>query len=1256
MAQTIDISTSTIVIRPSKAVKFDNMMGGNAKTQKNVSFSQKEYANVAKTVVLVGQSLKKLNVNVRDIKKLLAEDKKLQIARDKQEKIKTQRQLREARERKLEARNNQSLAKAGKATAGALNKGAAGAKGLLGALMNSPVGGLFTIASGVIGASAIRKLLDSNLVSRVISSFVGAVASIVDSIGKIPTSTLDKIGLNLGKFITFVGNFIGGAIGRAFKLIDSIPQETFDKFGKAISKFANFVAGFVSDRFGDVIKGLDKIIDKDGNLKFDFGGIIQLLTGVGGLAVTYRYLKNPGKVVTDLGNVLGFFGRMFGGPAGAAAQKLLGMKPGGRMGRDLGTRGNPMHVYVVNQGGGGGGGLDDLLGGGPGIRPQRRFSAPRGGGINSGGNFLSRLMKGGKNQVLARPGSIINESTGRATRMLGGNRQSSVMNALKNAGVSNANRARVLSGMLDQGVAQKIAASGGPRWLQNLRGLGSMGMNLGRGVLSSAKSFGGNLLAGAMTLSGNAMDLAKGVGGSFKSLGGKAVSGISGSLQSLGKGIQNLNPMQALEQIRGGVSTKLDEIMKAEPLINTIKNLKDPKKIKSLVSTVGSKAKPALTAVKNARKALGPFKIPGVDVLIGTLAAVAEIATGGNAGNAILGALGGVLGAAAGTSIGTPGGPPGMFIGALAGGSLGEVAGRALARTLAGILPPGVVNYTGLNGSPLFTDGSAPADPAAVKKARGGKIFGGRPTGDSVPAYLERGEYVLNRKAVSAIGPSNLDAMNFGMFPRFQTGGKVSRQEGWDKFTQWGKEKGAKYPQLVSAQWALESGWGSALSAKNNFFGIKATSSESSANHRTREVVNGKSVYVNANFKNFDTPQDAVDHLVTQWYKNYKSYKGVNNAGSPNEAAAMLKQQGYATDPSYPQKLIELMQSKGVSSGPAYISGDGNSTSGSSAEPNRSGGFMSNLVGFMQRGGRAGGGRMPDDGKKTANTSGSTTPSAGDMNAEGSGKVIVNAAKAAVKRGKRGYASPPCASWVRTVLNATKHSSAKKFTRKADLDPQIGPESAWAQSLESAASFAGSDMGKVIRSQSALKPGDIVLHKNTFGNFGEGAITHVSIASDKKGKILHQSTSGGAPHETNMFKFAAGIRLGGTGSEGEFSDSDTTGPGGSTPGAATSENNYGFLGQQEVLASGGITSQKNIAAMTKGIMALAGDVSKAGGGGIFGGALGGAIQPAPPTGSSNPPNPVSSNQSSANPTSGGGLSLSSTSTVNRNNEAKGDMR
>ena len=101
---------------------------------------------------------------------------------------------------------------------------------------------------------------------------------------------------------------------------------------------------------------------------------------------------------------------------------------------------------------------------------------------------------------------------------------------------------------------------------------------------------------------------------------------------------------------------------------------------------------------------------------------------------------------------------------------------------------------------------------------------------------------------------------------------------------------GAAYPQLLAAQFALESAWGTALSAKNNFFGIKNTSSESATVSNTREVINGQSVYMDERFKNFDTPQDAVNHLVTQWYKDYKGYKGVNNAASAFAAADQLRQ------------------------------------------------------------------------------------------------------------------------------------------------------------------------------------------------------------------------------------------------------------------------------------------------------------------------------------------------------------------------------
>lgn len=72
---------------------------------------------------------------------------------------------------------------------------------------------------------------------------------------------------------------------------------------------------------------------------------------------------------------------------------------------------------------------------------------------------------------------------------------------------------------------------------------------------------------------------------------------------------------------------------------------------------------------------------------------------------------------------------------------------------------------------------------SVIKKARGGPITGGLPTGDSVPALLERDEYVLNRNAVKKIGRRALDAVNFGSASRFQTGGIVQRFAGGGSVT-----------------------------------------------------------------------------------------------------------------------------------------------------------------------------------------------------------------------------------------------------------------------------------------------------------------------------------------------------------------------------------------------------------------------------------------------------------------------------------------
>lgn len=126
----------------------------------------------------------------------------------------------------------------------------------------------------------------------------------------------------------------------------------------------------------------------------------------------------------------------------------------------------------------------------------------------------------------------------------------------------------------------------------------------------------------------------------------------------------------------------------------------------------------------------------------------------------------------------------------------------------------------------------------------------------------------------------------------------------WEGVIKAAADAGAKYPELVAAQWALESAWGESTSGNNNFFGIKGKGT----NRETHEVVNGKTVTITAGFIDFSALGDCIDYLVTRWYKDFKGYKGVNNAASVEEAAHQLVAQSYATDPEYAEKLIAIMR------------------------------------------------------------------------------------------------------------------------------------------------------------------------------------------------------------------------------------------------------------------------------------------------------------------------------------------------------------
>jgi len=128
----------------------------------------------------------------------------------------------------------------------------------------------------------------------------------------------------------------------------------------------------------------------------------------------------------------------------------------------------------------------------------------------------------------------------------------------------------------------------------------------------------------------------------------------------------------------------------------------------------------------------------------------------------------------------------------------------------------------------------------------------------------------------------------------------------WEGVITAASKAGAKFPEVVAAQWALESGWGKHTSGTNNYFGLKGSGTD----HETKEFIDGKWITITAGFINFPDLQSCVSYLVQRWYKDYKNYKGVNRATSIEECCQLLVKEGYATDPNYSSKLVNIINDK----------------------------------------------------------------------------------------------------------------------------------------------------------------------------------------------------------------------------------------------------------------------------------------------------------------------------------------------------------
>lgn len=146
---------------------------------------------------------------------------------------------------------------------------------------------------------------------------------------------------------------------------------------------------------------------------------------------------------------------------------------------------------------------------------------------------------------------------------------------------------------------------------------------------------------------------------------------------------------------------------------------------------------------------------------------------------------------------------------------------------------------------------------------------------------------------------------------------EVTRQAFIDRLVPHAKELQKQYGVLSSitlGQAILESNWGkSELASKyHNLFGIKAFGSQNKVTLSTKEYKNKQWVTIQGEFKVYESDEASMDdHALlfvngVSWDKN--KYQSVIRAKDYKIAAYALQQAGYATDPTYAEKIIQVIE------------------------------------------------------------------------------------------------------------------------------------------------------------------------------------------------------------------------------------------------------------------------------------------------------------------------------------------------------------
>lgn len=124
--------------------------------------------------------------------------------------------------------------------------------------------------------------------------------------------------------------------------------------------------------------------------------------------------------------------------------------------------------------------------------------------------------------------------------------------------------------------------------------------------------------------------------------------------------------------------------------------------------------------------------------------------------------------------------------------------------------------------------------------------------------------------------------------------------------------------RLLLAQAALETGWGQKLitradgKSSYNFFNIKANSNWQGdvATVPTVEYRNGVAVRERAAFRAYETPEQSFSDYAQLIANSPRYRQALAQADNPQAYIHALERAGYATDPSYAEKVLQVMNGR----------------------------------------------------------------------------------------------------------------------------------------------------------------------------------------------------------------------------------------------------------------------------------------------------------------------------------------------------------